>query len=163
MLHHLSVSVKNPQHVASVLAEVLQGRMMPFPPNPGSYIVFAADEFGTGIELYPLGSELIPDAWEGQAGFQINEQQSSQYTPVHAAFSVSLSLEEIERIGERESWRVLPANRDGLFDVVEFWVENRLMLEFFTPAMAQKYMNVFSPAGIEQAAQQFVTTAEARR
>ena len=32
MLHHLSVSVKNPQHVASVLAEVFQGRAMPFPP-----------------------------------------------------------------------------------------------------------------------------------
>jgi hypothetical protein len=163
VLHHLSVSVKNPQHVASVLAEVFQGRAMPFPPNPGSYIVMAADEFGTGIELYPLGSELIPDAWEGQAGFQLNEQLSSQYTPVHAAFSVPVSLEEIERIGEREGWRVFPANRDGLFDVIEFWVENRLMLEFLTPAMAQKYMRVFSPAGIEQAAQQFVTTAEARR
>jgi hypothetical protein len=163
VLHHLSVSVKNPQHVASVLAEVFQGRAMPFPPNPGSYIVMAADEFGTGIELYPLGSELIPDAWEGQAGFQLNEQLSSQYTPVHAAFSVPISLEEIERIGEREGWRVFPANRDGLFDVIEFWVENRLMLEFLTPAMAQKYMRVFSPAGIEQAAQQFVTTAEARR
>jgi len=162
MLHHLSVSVKNPQHVANVLAEVFQGRVMPFPPNPGSYIVLAADEFGTGIELYPLGSELIPDAWEGQAGFQVNKQSSSQYTPVHAAFSVPISLEEIERIGEREGWRVFPANRDGLFDVVEFWVENRLMLELLTPAIVQKYLNLFSPESIEKFAQQF-TTAEARR
>ena len=163
MLHHLSVAVKNPQHVASVLAEVFQGQVMPFPPNPGSYMVLAGDEYGTGIELYPLGSELIPNAWEGQAGFQLNEQPASQYTPFHAAFSVPTSLEEIERIGEREGWRVFPANRDGLFDVIEFWVENRLMLEFLTPTMAQKYMNLFSPASVEQAAQQFLTTAEARR
>lgn len=163
MLHHLSVSVKNPQHVASVLAEVFQGQVIPFPPNPGSYIVLAADEFGTAIELYPLGSELIPDAWEGQAGFQLNQQSASQYTPVHAAFSVPISLEEIERIGEREGWRVFPANRDGLFDVIEFWVENRLMLELLTPAIAQKYLHVFSPASIKQFVQEFATTADARR
>jgi hypothetical protein len=163
MLHHLSVSVKNPQHVASVLAEVFQGRVMPFPPNPGSYMVFTADEFGTGIELYPLGSEIIPDAWNGQAGFQVNEQVSSQYTPVHAAFSVPISLEEIERIGEREGWRVFPADRDGLFDVIEFWVENRLMLELLTPAIVQKYLNIFKPESLEQATQQFVTTADVRR
>jgi hypothetical protein len=101
------------------------------------------------IELYPAGTELIPNAWSGQAGFQNNEQ-SSQYSCVHAAISVPISLEEIERIGTREGWRVFTANRDGLFDVVEFWIENRLMLELLTPAIAPKYLNVFSPQQLKE-------------
>lgn len=30
MIHHISISVKNPQHVAEVLAEVLNGQAFPF-------------------------------------------------------------------------------------------------------------------------------------
>ncbi|MBD2462511.1 hypothetical protein H6G89_15805 [Oscillatoria sp. FACHB-1407] len=161
MLHHFSVAVQNPQHVAEVLAEILNGQAMPFPPNPGSFMAVAGDEFGTLIEFYPMGTELIPDAWEGQAGFQI-APQTKQYTSVHAAISVPMSLEEIERIGDREGWRVFPANRDGIFDVIEFWVENRLMIELLTPTMAQKYLNAFSPEQLKAFAQQF-ELADARR
>jgi hypothetical protein len=71
MLHHISIAVNNPHHVASVLAEIMQGDVIPFPPNPGSYVALAEDEFGTMIEFYPAGTALIPNAWEGQAGFQL--------------------------------------------------------------------------------------------
>jgi hypothetical protein len=69
---------------------------------------------------------------EGQAGFQMNEH-SSTCTPVRAAISVSASLEEIERIGD---------GKDGgcFCVVVEFWVENRLMLELLTAAIAPTYL-----------------------
>ena len=161
MLHHISIAVQNPLHVAEVLAEILKGHVVPFPFNPGSYVALAGDEFGTLIELYPLGSELIPNAWEGEAGFQIN-QQFSHYTPFHAAISVAISLEEIERIGTREGWRVFSASRDGLFDVIEFWVENRLMLEFLTPAMAHKYLQALDPDTLPALINQ-LTLVDARR
>lgn len=161
MLHHISIAVQNPLHVAEVFAEIWHGQVMPFPPNPGSYLAVAGDEFGTMIEFYPMGTELIPNAYEGQAGFQMNSQ-ITQYTSVHAAISVPMSLEEIERIGDREGWRVFPANRDGIFDVIEFWVENRLMIELLTPTMAQKYLNAFSPEQLRIFAAQFAT-ADARR
>lgn len=161
MLHHISVGVQNPYHVAEVLAEILQGSVIPFPPNPGSYVVLAGDEFGTMLELYPAGTELIPDAWQGQAGFQINPSYS-RYTDIHAAISVPVSLEDIERIGAREGWRVAPANRDGLFDVIEFWVENRLMLELLTPQIAPTYLQAFSPQALKALVQEFAV-AEARR
>lgn len=144
MLHHISIAVDRPQQVAEVLAEIFKGRVAPFPFNPGSYVALAGDEFGTLIELYPSGSELIPDAHEGESGFQLT-QQSSHYAPFHAAISVPSSLEEIERIGDRAGWRVFLASREGLFDVIEFWVENRLMLELLTPTMAQKYLQTLNP------------------
>jgi hypothetical protein len=160
MLHHISIAVYNPMHVAEVMAEILQGIVVLFPPNPGSYMTLTGDQYGTLLEFYPIETELVPNAWQGQAGFQIN-QQFSHYTSVHAAISVPISLEEIERIGEREGWRVVSANRDGLFDVVEFWVENRLMLEVLTPAIVQKYLNALSPQQLKAFAGEFAT-AEAR-
>ena len=154
MLHHISVSVNNPLHVATVMAEIFQGYVIPFPPNPGSYMALAADIYGTAIEFYPNGSEIIPGEHEDQAGFQLNPQPT-QYSAFHAAFSVPISLEEIERIGDREGWRVLFANREGLFDVVEFWVENQLMLELLTPAMAAKYQAMLHPEHLPALIDQF--------
>ena len=160
MLHHISVGVNNPLYVATVMAEILKGYIVPFPVNPGSYMTLAADDFGTAIEFYPAGSEILPDGHQGQAGFRLNPQPT-QYCAFHAAISVPISLEEIERIGDREGWRVLFASRDGIFDVVEFWVENRLMLELLTPTMAAQYQAVFSPKHLSALVDQ-LSLAEAR-
>lgn len=154
MIHHISISANDPLHVATVMAEIFQGYVIPFPPNPGSYIALAADDSGTAIEVYPNGSEILPDNHQGQAGFRLNPQPT-QYCAFHAAISVPISLEEIERIGDREGWRVLFADRDGLFDVIEFWVENQLMLELLTPAMAAKYQAAFSPEQLPALVDQF--------
>jgi hypothetical protein len=57
---------------------------------------------------------------------------------------------------------VFAASRDGLFDVVEFWIENRLMLELLTPAIAPKYLNFFSPQQLKELKSQ-LAMADARR
>ncbi|ASC72943.1 hypothetical protein XM38_039030 [Halomicronema hongdechloris C2206] len=161
MLHHISVAVNNPRHVATVMAEIMQGQVAPFPFNPGSFVAMAGDELGTMIEFYPLGSELIPDAHEGQAGFRL-VPQPTRYVSFHAAISVPISLEEIERIADRAGWRVFPCSRDGLFDVIELWVENWLMIELLTPAIAPKYLAAFSPANIAELVNQ-LSLVDARR
>ena len=158
MLHHISVAVNHPQQVAEVLAEVFQGQAVPFPPHPGSYMVLAKDEFGTAIELYPIETIIVPQINQGQAGF-LSTQIAPEYTSVHAAISVPLSLEEIERIGAQQGWQVSLCNRDGFFDVVEFWVENRLMLELLTPQMAAAYLQLFHPDQIETNLQKFMAMA----
>lgn len=60
MLHHISIAVENPPHVAKVLAELWQSRALPFPLYPDCYVVFPGDQHGTAIEVYPLGRELVP-------------------------------------------------------------------------------------------------------
>jgi hypothetical protein len=55
-----------------------------------------------------------------------------------------LAQDEIERIGAREGWRTKLFGRgrpgqEPFFHVVEFWIENRLMVEVVTPAMAKDY------------------------
>ncbi|RCJ24655.1 hypothetical protein A6770_03045 [Nostoc minutum NIES-26] len=139
MIHHISIAVNNPHHVAQVLAEILKAEAVSFFPNPGSYMVIPFDEHGTVIELYPLGSQIQPGESDEQCVF-VNNAITSRFTDIHAAISVSTSQEEIEQIGVREGWRVIPCNRDSFFDVIEFWVENRLMIELLTPDMTSQYL-----------------------
>lgn len=60
MIHHVSMSARQPLHVATVLAEILHGQVIPFPPNPNSYVAVSGDDYGTMIEVYPDGSEILP-------------------------------------------------------------------------------------------------------
>jgi hypothetical protein len=58
--------------------------------------------------------------------------------------SVQLDEAAIQAIGDREGWRTRrfgrgPPNRP-LFDVIEFWVENRFLIELSTPDMDPAYL-----------------------
>ena len=35
MIHHLSIAARDPKYSAEVLAEIMGGKAVPFPPNPG--------------------------------------------------------------------------------------------------------------------------------
>ncbi len=64
--------------------------------------------------------------------------------PFHLLLSVPLEPEEIERIGAREGWRTKTFGRGmqgskPFFHVIEFWLENRLMIEVVSPEMAREY------------------------
>jgi hypothetical protein len=77
-----------------------------------------------------------------------NQVSSSHYTPFHAAISVSTTQEKIEEIAIREGWLVRFCDR-GPFQVVEFWVENKLMLELLPPILAAKYLEFANPQNFE--------------
>jgi len=68
MIHHLSIAARDPQHVAAVLAEIMGGKAVPFPPNPGSHFALQLDDHGSGVEVYPAGTELRPGG-EVRGGF----------------------------------------------------------------------------------------------
>lgn len=106
MIHHVSITAYDPQHVAQVLAELFQGESFPFPASifPDSYVAVPFDAHGTTVDVHPFHTELIPGS-EDQ-GFQ-NQQNpdSSTYTGTHAAISVLSSQEQIEAIAAHEGWR----------------------------------------------------------
>lgn len=139
MIHHISITAQNPQHVAQVLAEIFQGKAVPFFPAPGSYMVVAMDEYGTAIEVLPSGAEIHPGA-EQQACQFVHNSEAARFTATHAAVSVPSSETEIRQIGAREGWRVVRCNREGFFNLLEFWVENTLLIELLPPEMAAQYL-----------------------
>lgn len=138
MIHHLSIPAQNPLHVATTLVELFGGRLSRFGPYKNSYIAWVADEYGTAIEVFPVGTELFPDTGQGQANFKHNPDATGFIT-THAAVSVNRSTEEIIALASREGWRAIELSR-GSFDVIEFWIENRVMLELMTPQMTEAYL-----------------------
>ena len=139
MILHASISAKNPQHVASVLAELWEGEVFAFPPVPDAFIAMAGDARGSGIEVYPDTISLVPGAAE-----EMFDTTRTQAPPAFVATHLSIQCHrpqaEIEALAAREGWRAVRCSRGGLFDVIELWIENRTMIEVLTQDMAQDYV-----------------------
>lgn len=153
MIHHLSIPARDPRHVADVLVELFGGTLTGFGPWRESWIAWAGDDHGTAIEVYPAGTELLPDSGSGQARFR-QVVAPSAFVATHAAVSVDRSREAIQAIARREGWRAVELSR-GPNRVIEFWVENAVLLELMTAEMAADYrraMGVFRRPGDRQPA-----------
>jgi hypothetical protein len=136
LIHHLSIAARDPQHVAGVLAEIMGGKAVPFPPNPGSFFALQLDEHGSGVEVYPAGTELRPGVEVG-GGFVRKEPRG--FAPTHFALSVTTDAAKVKAVAEREDWHCFDCNR-GPFHVIEVWVENEQMVEVLPPEYAAEYL-----------------------
>ena len=163
MINHISIAVNEPERVANVLAELWDGMVFPFPPAPDSYFVVANDGKGTAVEVTPAGTVIVPG--EGQPAeddlnakteeFEARFVKSDfvpRYVATHLNINTKKGIDEIRAIANREGWRVLVANRgEGLFQLVEVWVEDTFMLEVMTPEQTERYVEITNPAFMKKA------------
>lgn len=149
MIHHISIAADYPEHVAQVLAEILQGLALPFPEHPGSYLALALDTYGTLIEVHPQGTELVPGQIVAPCQEMINADPSP-YNATHAALSVAISETQIRAIAAREGWQVARFDRAGCFEVIELWLENRQLIELLPPELASRYLTFMHPENLER-------------
>ena len=147
MIHHLSIAAQDPKHAASMLAEIMGGTAVPFPPNPGSFFALQLDEHGSGVEVYPAGTELQPG---GEVGGSFVKKDPRSYGSTHFALSVSTDADAVQAIAQRAGWHCYDCNR-GPFHVIEVWVENETMVEILPPAYAQEYLAFTRPDNVKAA------------
>src|SRR5438045_6481214 len=102
MIHHLSIAARDPRHVAGVLAELMGGKAVPFPPNPGSFFALQLDDHVTGAEVYPAGTELERNGSTG-ATF-VNHPRARGFDATHFALRVSTVRQKVEQIAMRLGW-----------------------------------------------------------
>jgi hypothetical protein len=138
VIHHLSLPARDTRHVAEVLVELFGGVLTGFGPYHDSWIAWAGDDAGTAIEVYPAGTELYPPVGPGQARFR-HDGTASGFSATHATVSVDRSVAEIRALAAREGWRAELLSR-GPHDVIELWIENRVMLELMTAEMTARYL-----------------------
>lgn len=143
MIHHFSISAHQPARVAAVIAELIGGKAYPFPPVHGSHVAICDDGHATLVEVYPIGTVLRPGQDEQEVEFLV-EADKPAYVPTHAALSVALDDAAIKAIAAREGWRAVTCDRGGLFQVVEVWLENRVLIELLTAEMAQAYLRTIT-------------------
>jgi hypothetical protein len=149
MIHHISIDAHDPCRVAKVLAEIWQGKVYQFL-IPGSYLVMPFDDHGTHIVVFKSGDVWIPGT-EAEAA-KVCPMPPADFVSAHVAMSVPIDHEQIEQIGQREGWRVLTRHKGDAtpFSATEFWVENRFLVEFFSPEFASQYQQAMQPASIAQ-------------
>ncbi|MER9411470.1 MULTISPECIES: hypothetical protein [unclassified Mesorhizobium] len=146
MLHHASFNARDPQAVASVLAEMLVATAVraPSPPFPeGAWFVCLGDDFGSLIEILPCGTVLDQQAPLG-IGFDPNMRLRSGS---HVLLSTPNSTETIQGIAARMGWHseLIDAR---LFKVLKVWVEDETLVEFLTPEVAPLYRARFGWGGM---------------
>jgi len=163
MINHISIAVNDPLRVANVLAEIWDGMVFPFPPAPNSFFVLANDGRGTAVEITPTGTILIPgeglpdendltsSTHDNEARF-VHDDNAPKYVATHLNINTRKSIEEIREIAKREGWRVLVCNRgEGMFQLLEVWVENTFLLEVMTPEQTARYVEITDPVFIAKA------------
>ena len=107
MIHHLSIAARDPQRAASVLAELMGGKAVPFPPNPGSFFALQLDHHGSGVEVYPAGTELEPNGEIG--GTFVKRPEHRGYGSTHFALSVPTGRAKVEEIARKPAGPALSA------------------------------------------------------
>lgn len=146
MIHHVSISARDPKHVADVLAELMEGKAYPFPGGiADSFMAVTGDDHGTMIEVYPETVTLEPGTGDSQV--VCGTVPKAEYAPFHVLLSVTADRDTVQKIGEREGWRTRlfgrgAPGREPFFHVIEFWIENRLMIEVATLDMVADYTNL---------------------
>ena len=166
MINHISIAAENPEKVAGFLTQLWDGAMaIPFPPCPGGYIVIANDGRGSGVEIIPHKTVLVPgEGLPAEENFSMNtlteEYEAkfvqSDFAPpfvaTHLNINTNLSEAAVKEIAQREGWRVVTCNRDrGLFQLIEVWIEDRFLLEVMTPEQTKRYLEITDPAFLAQA------------
>jgi hypothetical protein len=148
MIHHISLAVRNPLHVAKVVAELWQGRAIPFPNHPGSYVAIAFDPYGTAIEFLPKGTVLEPGAIDQAVQFSDPNPNAAGYTATHVNLAVPIDEAKIYEIADREGWRAVHCKRGSFFELIEFWVENEVLLELLPPNLMEQYLVTMQPENL---------------
>ena len=154
MIHHVSIPARDPGHVAQVLSDLTGWPFRPFlGPVPGAFMLLAEDGRGTAIEVYPQETVISPG--EGESQGVMGQAPSPAAFPFHFLLSLDVTPEHVARIGEREGWRTLrcwrgPPGRP-VFELIEFWIENRLMVEVATPEMLPNYLAIATAEAHDQA------------
>lgn len=149
MIHHITLAVNNPLHVAEVVAELWQGRAFPFPNHSGSYIALALDSCGTALEFLPKGTVLKPGLDDEPVLFSDPNSDAEVYTATHVNIAVPISETEIYAIANREGWRAVRCQRGDFFELIEFWVENEVLLELLPPSLMEHYLMIMNPENLK--------------
>jgi hypothetical protein len=141
MIFHGSIPADEPERVAKVIAELWRCEYFPFI-FPNNFLILSNDDRGSALETGPRGEGLIPGG--GAVDRQIFQAPSS-HSECHFNIATPLSFLEVQVIAEREGWLARICDRGGVFNVIEFWLENKFMLELMTDHELTRYQSIMNP------------------
>lgn len=147
-LIHASIPSDDPNNAAQVLAEIMDGEALPFPPaGPNGRMAWSGDG-NVALEIVPRGHLIHPGPEEGEWRGVADPQRLSE---VHLAIAVDRPASEIIAIAKTAGWPARICSRgEGYFELVEVWVEGSFMLEMFDPEQAAHYERVVTVENLKK-------------
>lgn len=147
-LIHASIPADDPHGASVVLAELMGGEALPFPPaGPHGRMAWSGDG-RVSLEIVPRGNLIHHGPDEGEWRPVQDPQRLSE---VHLAIAVDRPATEIIAIAQKAGWPARLCSRgEGLFDLVEVWIEGSFMLELFDPTQAAHYERVVTVANLKK-------------
>jgi hypothetical protein len=146
MIHHISMSLKDPAAAATVLAWMTGGKVLraPTPPFPqGAWFVCLDDAAGGMLELLPQDVVLDPEV-----PLTIRRGADAQKrSGAHVLVTTPLGHDEVIRLAQAEGWRADEVET-GLFKIVKVWVQDAFLVEFIAQDEAERYVAAFGPEGL---------------
>lgn len=138
MILHASVPADDPQRTATLLARLFGGRALPFGPGEGSWTAVGPDPIGNVVTVLHRGSELHP-----RDGKEVETRIGSavRHSAFHLLIETALAEKEVLELARETGCRAQRA-RHGMFDVIEFWIDDCLLIEVATPELAEDYRRV---------------------
>ena len=139
MIAHVSLPAIDCAKVARVLAEMMGGDALRFPPGgPDAWNCWSkANDFQ--VVVTPCGQMMV----EGPHGQVWVSRDGAGAAPrayeSHFAMMVERSAAEIVELARAVGWHARVCNRGGLFDLVEVWVENAYLVEVLDPVQMADY------------------------
>jgi hypothetical protein len=87
---------------------------------------------------------------QAEAADTIHDPAAPEFGPFHLLMSTPLDEAAVLRIGVREGWRTQrfgrgAPGRPAMFEVIELWLENRILVELACPDMAEQYERTYRP------------------
>lgn len=104
MIHHVSIEADDPMKVATVIAQIMGGRVVEGFPFQGACAAMAGDNFGTMVECNQRGKVLAAPK-EGSGRYALKDLDTLQvYQAFHSALSVEIDDEAIMEKAREARW-----------------------------------------------------------
>lgn len=134
MILHASVVADDPKQTAEILAALFGGRALPVGPGDGTWSAVGPDPIGNLISVLARGSEFHRNG----AHVETRTGDRVRHSAYHLLIETSLPESEVFALAAERSCHALRA-RHGAFDVIEFWIDDCLLIEVVTPELGQEY------------------------
>jgi hypothetical protein len=134
MILHASVVADEPRATAETLAKLLGGIALPVGPGDGTWSAIGPDPVGNLISVLARGSEFhrAGDHVETRLGTPV------RHSAYHLLIDTALSEAEVFELADYRGCHALRA-KHGAFDVIEFWLDDCLLVEVATPELGRAY------------------------
>jgi hypothetical protein len=136
MIVHVSIPADDCRAVAQVLAEMMGGGTVPFPPGGSEAWSAWSRDAQNQIVVTPRGHYMVPGEREMEWSASHARVRASE---THLALSVERSAAEVVALAEAAGWLARICDRGGFFHVVEVWVEGAYLIEVLDPGLAEDY------------------------